>query len=168
MFQNDTSEREGSAEGGTWFHRWGDREDAGVCLGSAFFKIIGYRGEKHIAIRHQRIITINEQIPKSAQKLWLIVHVTRTLIRLIFLMSACERLNSAVFQICSFIDHKIKTWECKGAEYCLLFPCRGMTKTWFSAGWNMFPWNYTKKNRGIVAYAKTPARCSKSFALKIG
>lgn len=32
------------------------------------------------------------------------MHVTRTLIRLIFLMSACERLNSAVFQICSFID----------------------------------------------------------------
>ena len=31
------------------------------------------------------------------------MHVTRTLIRLIFLMSACERLNSAVFQICSFI-----------------------------------------------------------------
>lgn len=25
-----------------------------------------------------------------------------------------------------------------------------------------------EKKRGIVAYAKTPARCSKSFALKIG
>lgn len=25
-------------------------------MGSAFFKIIGYRSEKHIAIRHQRII----------------------------------------------------------------------------------------------------------------
>lgn len=34
------------------------------------------------------------------------MHVTRTLIRLIFLMSACERLNSAVFQICSFIVPK--------------------------------------------------------------
>ena len=31
------------------------------------------------------------------------MHVTWTLVRLIFYMSACDRLNSAVFQICSFI-----------------------------------------------------------------
>ena len=31
------------------------------------------------------------------------MHVTWTLVRLIFFMSACDRLNSAVFQICSFI-----------------------------------------------------------------
>ena len=53
-------------------------------------------------------LSINEQIPKSAQKLWLIVHVTRTLIRLIFFMSACDRLNSAVFLICSFIVFYVK------------------------------------------------------------
>ena len=31
------------------------------------------------------------------------MHVTWTLVRLIFFMSACDRLNSAVFQICPFI-----------------------------------------------------------------
>ena len=31
------------------------------------------------------------------------MHVTWTLVRLVFFMSACDRLNSAVFQICSFI-----------------------------------------------------------------
>ena len=46
MFQNDTSEREGSLKGTARIQRRGDRKDAGICLGGKIPEIKGIRYRK--------------------------------------------------------------------------------------------------------------------------